>query len=163
MAGLTNAFDSNEHDDMNVGFKPIPAGEYPVQIVKSDLVPVKDKPASKFIKFEFSIIDGEYKGSKIWQQLNIINSNKVTSEIANKELATICRAVGKTVIHDTDELHGIPLLMTVKIIPAKGDWPAKNGPTGYKRMETAATKAATKKSASKPRDTEEGEEVPWGN
>lgn len=130
MAQLNQTFDSGQHDEMNSGFEPIPTGDYLARIVESD---IKDtnKKNGKYIKLKFEIMEGEFKGRFIWTNLNIINPNPVAVEIAQKELATICRAVGKAVIQDTQELHGIPLKMKVKIKPAKGDYPAGNEPCGY--------------------------------
>lgn len=130
MVQLSNAFDSSNHDDMN-NFDPIPAGEYLSQIVESDIKETAAK-TGKYIKLKFEILEGDYKGRFIWTNLNIINPNPVAVDIANKELATICRACGKAVIQDTMELHGIPILLKIRIVPAKGDYPASNSPTGYK-------------------------------
>ena len=68
MATLGSAFDSNQHDDMN-NFDPIPAGEYIVKITNSDIVKTKDG-AGKYISLEYTVIQGEFKGRKIWQNLN---------------------------------------------------------------------------------------------
>lgn len=135
MAQLGQAFDSSQHDDMNSGYDPIPAGVYPAKVVESEL---KNTSAGtgKYIKLKFQILQGEFKGRYIWTNLNIINPSPVAVEIAQKELATLCRAVGKGVIQDTQELHGIPIDMKVKIKPAKGDYPAGNEPCGYAPINT---------------------------
>lgn len=163
MAKLGQAFDSGQHDDMNSGFDPIPAGEYLSQIIESE---VKDtaKKTGKYIKLKFAILKGEFKGRFIWTNLNIVNPNPVAVEIAQKELATLCRACGKAVIQDTQELHGIPILMKIKIKLAKDDYPAGNEPIGYKPATVGAT-------AQNPAEQPEGSEstsppiedgdVPW--
>ena len=152
MAKLGKAFDSNKHDDMN-NFEPVPAAAYTVKITKSDLVATKDKKG-KYISLEFEIMKGDYKGRKIWTNLNIINNNPVAVEIAEKELATICRACGKSVIQDTQQLHGIPLLMKVRIVPPKGDYPPKNAQTGYKAIGAAASGPIEEESS-------DDESAPW--
>jgi len=131
MAQLGTAFDSKKHDDMN-DFDPIPAGEYLAHVSGSDVCDTKAK-TGKYIKLEFTVLQGKYKGRKIWTNLNIINPNPVAVEIAQKELATLCRAIGKGVIQDTQELHGLPLLMKVRVKKdKKGIHPDQNVPTGYK-------------------------------
>lgn len=152
MAQLGNAFDSGQHDDMN-NFDPIPAAEYTAQVTGSDVKATKDK-TGKYIALEFTVLTGEFKGRKIWQNLNIVNKNPVTVEIAEKELATLCRAVGKSVIQDTQELHGKPMLMKVRIVPAKGQYPPKNAPTGYTAIGAGSAPSG---------DGEDGDDAPWGD
>lgn len=160
MAQLKLAFDSGQHDDMQSGFDPIPAGEYLAMVVESE-VKVTKKKDGEYISLKFKIMEGKYKGRFIWSNLNIINPNPVAVEIAQSELATLCRACGKAVIQDTSELHGVPIKMKVKITPAKGDFPPKNSAIGY----SPATLGA---STSNPAEAEPGEAgavpgaVPWG-
>lgn len=132
MAKLGSAFDSGNYGDMD-NFDPIPADEYVAKIVESDIIENKKRNGS-YIKLKFEIIQGDYKGRFVWTNLNIVNPSSVAVEIAQKELATICRAIGKSVVQDTQELHGIPMLLKVKIRPAKGDYPASNDTAGYKPL-----------------------------
>lgn len=155
MAKLGAAFDSGKHEDMG-NFDPIPAGKYPAKIIESDILDTKKKNG-KYIQFKFEIIQGEFKGRLIWARLNIINPSSVAVEIAQKELATICRAVGKAVVQDTQELHGIPLLLTVKLTPAKGDYPAGNATAGYASL-SGGSSAGPGASG-----TDASDEVPWGD
>lgn len=154
MAKLLEAFDADQHEEMS-DFEPIPVGVYPVQISNSDIVVTKAKDG-KYIKLEFSVLSGEFKGRKIWTNLNIVNKNPVTVEIANKELTSIVKACGKRKIQDTVELHGIPIMMTVGIKPASGDFgpqnvPKKYEPTGVKPpANKAGTKKTTKPKTEKP-------------
>lgn len=168
MAQLNMAFDSSQHEDMN-SFEPIPAGPYVSQITKSSIKDTKDK-TGKYIEFEFTVLKGEFKGRKIWTRLNIVNKSSVAVEIAQKELATLCRACGKVVIQDTQQLHGIPFVLKLRIKPAKGDYPAANVPTGYEAVEGSAQ---TSGSADPFGDEDEkgtdagqealGEDAPWGD
>lgn len=159
MSLLPNAFDSNNHQDMN-SFEPIPAGEYLAKITESE---IKDTAAGtgKYVKLKFEVIEGEYKGRLIWNNLNIINPNPTAVEIAQKELATICRAIGKPVIQDTNELHGIPMLMKVRIVPAKGDYPASNSPTGYKSADNVSLPSQDA-GIDAPTEKINEDEIPWG-
>jgi hypothetical protein len=150
MAQLNGTFDSSQHEDIGGAFDPIPAGEYMMQIVESAILETKARNG-KYIKLTLKVIDGEYKGRQIWVNLNIVNPNPVAVEIATKELATICRAVGKLQIVDTQELHGIPFLGRVKIRPASGDYPPSNDMVGYKPLGVGAVAPAF---ASAPEQTE---------
>jgi len=133
MANLGGVFDSDQHDDID-GFDPIPAGWYNVAVTGSDINVTKAK-TGKYINLEHTVLDGEYKGRKIWNMINHINPNPTAVEIAQKTLATLCRAVGKKAIADTQELHGVPILAKVKIVPASGDYPPKNGIVTYKAIK----------------------------
>lgn len=168
MAQLGKAFDSSQHDDMG-DFDPIPAGQYPM-IIDESSVEDTAKKTGKYIKFRFKVINGEFKGRFVWTNLNIINPNPVAVEIAQKELATICRACGKAVIQDTQELHGIPMLVKVRIIPPKGDYPAKNAPSGYKPISEADGEEANwdeaqdgKFDQGQSTDPVNDDDVPWGD
>nr|DAG83136.1 MAG TPA: Protein of unknown function (DUF669) [Caudoviricetes sp.] len=68
----------------------------------------------RYLRLEFEIVDGEYKGRKVWTRLNLENSNPEAVKYARADLAAICRAVG--VLHPADsvELHNLPLQITVK-------------------------------------------------
>ncbi len=137
MASIGNAFDSSKHDDM-ASFDPIPEDEYLVQVTKSDVKATK-AGTGKYINLEFTVMNGEYKGRKIFTNLNIVNPNPITVEIAQKELATLCRALGKRVIQDTKELHGTPFLMKVRIkVDKKKVYPPRNEPTGYASASSGA-------------------------
>lgn len=157
MTQLNTAFDSGQHDDMNSSFDPIPAGEYLAIVKESDLCTTVKK-TGKYIKLKFEIIKGEFKGRFVWTNLNIINPNPIAVDIAQKELATICRAVGKRVIKDTQELHGVPFKLKIKIKPAKADYPAGNESIGY---AIAAVIPARNDKAVKENSAEIND-VPWG-
>ena len=168
MALLNQAFDSNQHKDMTDGFEPLPRGEYLAKIVESD-VKATAKGNGKYIKLKFEIIQGEFKGRFVWTNLNIINPNQVAVEIAQKELATLCRACGKSVIQDTQQLHGIPIKLKLKIKPAKGDYPPGNEPCGYSSagvvsggVDPSETPEKEMKSESKTEvGAVENYEIPW--
>ncbi len=127
MALLPSAFRANDHEKMN-DFSVIPNGDYVAQIVKSEMVKCKETakdPKGKYLKIQEKILDGEYKGKIIFAQLNLININPQAVEIANKELSTICSAVGKLLVTDSGELHGIPHIITVCTEKSTG-YPDKN-------------------------------------
>lgn len=165
MVQLGTQFDSSNHDDMNT-FDPVPKGDYVAQIVESDLMDTS-KGNGKYIKFKFEIIQGEYKGRFIWTNINIINPNPVAVEFAQKELATICRACGKIVIQDTQEIHGIPIGVKVKVVPAKGDYPPGNALVSYysldNNLEDALSEVAKtgEEEIKTKEDDFSSDEVPW--
>ena len=88
----------------------LPVGEYVVEITDSDFKDTKNG-LGKYINFEFTVLDGEYVGRKFYENLNVVNRNDKTVEIANRALKDILRAtntLGKP-FKNTAMLHNIPL------------------------------------------------------
>lgn len=113
---------------------PVPAGQYPMHIVKSEFKATKAK-TGHYLALQFRILDGPYKGKALFTNLNLDNPNQVAVEIANKELNSICKAVGKEGVEDSDELHQIPLLGTVKVTEGDAQYPPQNEITGYEAIK----------------------------
>jgi len=162
MAGIGGAFDASKHEDMQSGFDLIPLGKYLATVTKSDVKATKIKPGQtkstgKLIALTFTIQYGKYKGRLIFTNLNIINVNPVAVEIAQKELATLCRAVGKVSIQDTNELHGIPFILDVGLEKdRKKIHPDKNKPVMYEKAGATPPQEAetmNKEGATKPAAT----------
>jgi len=130
MAQLPQGFNSNDHEDMG-DFSAIPADEYVAVIVESEMkettksVDAGTKDGYRLV-LKFKVMGGEHDGHFIWQGLNIVNPNPKAVEIAQKELATICRAMGKVTVQDSAELHGIPVNIKVALIPKTPQYAEKN-------------------------------------
>lgn len=146
MATLGN-FNAEEFTD---SFEPIPAGRYTAMIVKSDTVENKAKNGS-YIKLEVDIVDGQYKGRKLFQNLNLNNPSEMAVKIAKTELANICRAVGILHPKDSSELHNRPIQIKVTIRPETEAFPASNEIKGwYSLSEPKAVMPGTPVSSGKP-------------
>ena len=92
----------------------LPAGTYECCIVESGMFPTKSGNGS-FLKLTFEVVSGEFAGRKLWARLNLDNPSKTAVEIARAELSAICHAVGVLAPRDSEELHNLPLLVTVKV------------------------------------------------
>src|SRR5690606_25634228 len=90
---------------------PLPAGDYKVAIIASEMKQNAKKNGS-FLALEFSVLDGEQKGRKLFSNLNLNNPNNQAVEIAKSELSAICRAVNVLTPNDSAELHNKPLWAT---------------------------------------------------
>jgi len=128
-------------------FTALPAGEYVAQIVKSEFKDTKAK-TGKYLQLQFKVISGpegvSCKGRVLFERLNLVNPNPIAVEIANKSLNSICVACGKAGVEDSDELHGIPMKITLKVEDATPNYPASNGFTGFHSLEEGgAATAAT--------------------
>lgn len=95
-------------------FGAIPAGDYVVIAIASEEKPTKRGDGS-YVQFTFEVVDGAYKGRKIFSRLNLKNPNPIAMEIAQKELGALCRAVGIMKPADSSELHNKPILVTVDV------------------------------------------------
>lgn len=112
MANLAG-FDASTVPDM-MEFSAVPEGQYIVIITNSEMKPTKTGTGS-YLNITFDILDGPYKGRKLWSRLNLNNPNSTAVDIARRELGAICRAVGVTKPTDSAELHNKPLLVTVAV------------------------------------------------
>ena len=108
-----NGFDATNVDP-SVDFEHIPAGRYNAEITDSDMLD-NSRGTGEYLKLEFTILDGEYAGRKLWAQLNLNNPSTQAVEIAQRELSAICHAVGKLRVQDSVQLHNIPLEINVKV------------------------------------------------
>lgn len=112
MANL-NGFNAHEVEP-STSFDPLPAGKYIAAITGSEMKATKRGDGS-YLQLEFTVLEGDCKGRKVWSRLNLNNPNKQAVEIARGELSAICRAVGVMTPRDSVDLHNIPLEITVKV------------------------------------------------
>ncbi len=138
MANLN--FNANNVEPM-VEFEPVPADRYLAVIIASEMKPTK-KGRGRFLELVLEIIEGKYKGRKLWARLNLENENALTVQIARGELSAICRAVGVMQPQDSVELHNIPLVVTVKLKKRQDSGEMTNEVKGYAKREAAIDRPA---------------------
>jgi hypothetical protein len=140
------AIDFNADEvEPRTGFDPLPAGKYPAVCVDSEEKPTKAGTGS-YIQFTFEVLDGEYKGRRLWARLNLNNPSQTAVDIARTELSALCRAVGVKQLKDTAQLHDIPLVLKVAA-KKDADGEVRNEVKGY---EPAVTTFVAKVPTSKP-------------
>lgn len=61
-----------------------------------------------YLQLVWQIAEGAFQGRKIWDRLNVQNTNKQAEEIAHKQLSAVCHAVGVLQVRDSAELHNRP-------------------------------------------------------
>lgn len=120
---------------------PIPAGTYLAHIMESDCVTPKSG-RGLMIKLTFEILDGQFKGRRVWENLNVQNDSEKTQSIAQSQLSAICHAVGVIKLNDTAALHFKPLKINVVIKEASGDYAARNNIKGYESAAGAMPASA---------------------
>ena len=125
MARFDTSFDATSVEP-TTAYELLPAGKYRAQIVESEMRVTKNG-MGQFLWLMIDILEGEQKGRKIFDQLNLVNPNPTTVEIAQRTLSAICHATGKMQVSDSEELHLIPMTIQVTVKPPKNGYGESNG------------------------------------
>jgi hypothetical protein len=136
MARLPIAANTEGNNETLDDFSPVPAGDYIAMITKSEYKETKAKNGH-YLQLMWKIISGEKKGRVLFDNLNLDNPNEVAVNIANKALNSICKACDKVGVQDSEELHGIPVKLTVAVQQATATNPASNNIRAYSAAEGA--------------------------
>ena len=103
------AFDFSQFDatqvDTSDDFSPIPADWYAFMIKDAGIKPTKDGNGT-ILTYKAEVIDGEYKGRLVFDNLNIQNPNQTAEKIAIKQLAKLCLAVNLPRLTTPEQLNG---------------------------------------------------------
>jgi len=121
---------------------PLPAGVYLAHIVESDVQPLKSGNGEG-LKLTFEIIDGQFKGRKVWENLNIRHTSEDTQRIAQSQLSALCHAVNVIKLMDTAALHFKPVRINVTVREAVGQYKASNNIKGYEAAGGGISTPAT--------------------
>jgi hypothetical protein len=124
MARFDNAFDASGIEP-TTAYEVLPAGKYRAQLVESEMR-VTRNGMGQFLWLMLDILDGHHQGRKVFDQLNLVNPNPTTVEIAQRTLSAICHATGKMQVSDSEELHLIPMTIQVTVKPPKDGYSERN-------------------------------------
>lgn len=141
MADLGGIFNAEEVAPLG-DRSPLPAGEYRCAIVKSEWKPTS-RGDGKYLEFTFQILEGDCQGRMVWSRLNLQNPNGQAVQIARSELSSICRAIGKTKVSDTSEMHNEPLMVSVTVRKREDNGEPTNEVKGYRSASTANSATAS--------------------
>lgn len=128
-------FDATQVDPTNQ-FDVIPAGEYEVMITESERKFTKSGDGA-YLQLTLEIQSGEFQGRKLFDRLNLENSNRTAVDIAQRQLSQICHAVGVMQVSDSEQLHYKPMIAKVKVRPPRGEYDASNEIGGYLALNGA--------------------------
>ena len=156
MASLNGTFDATEVAPA-VPLEVLPPGKYLAQLIESEMAPTKAGDG-QLLKLVFEILEGPSARRKIFDQLNLVNRNEQTVEIAQRTLSAICHAVGQMHVGDSEQLHFKPLFVTLKVEPAGTDKygvyrEARNKVSGYSAAKAGSTSVAPSQAAPPPGPT----------
>lgn len=150
MSGNLSGFNAEEIEPQG-SFEPIPAGWYTAMITESEFKPTKNG-TGEYLQLRFDIIEGEHEGRVVFDRLNLSNPNQTAVDIAQRQLSSICRAVGVMAPDDSSDLHDKPLKIKVSIRPAGNGYDASNEIKAYASVDgaDAAQSASAKKESTPP-------------
>lgn len=124
MASFGHTFDASTVEPA-APFEVFPPGKYLVQLVASEMRPTKDG-MGQYLLLELDILEGPYAGHKLFDRLNLVNSNPDTVLMAQRTLSALCRAARKMQVSNSEQLHLIPIQIDVKVRPPKGQYGESN-------------------------------------
>lgn len=105
-------FDATTVDPATGGADVIETGTYKFHITKSE--EQTTSKGGKMLVFELTCLEGQFKGKKIQDRLNIQNSSQDAMEIAYRTLSAICHVCGVLKPDVSQRLHGIPFTASVE-------------------------------------------------
>jgi hypothetical protein len=114
MAELNMDFNPSEVPEDDRTFEPLPAGDYTMQVIDSELKDTKSGSGQQLV-LTLEVIDGPFSNRRVWDRLNIRNQNADAQRIAQRSLADLCLAVGISSLRNSEELHFKPFVGAVKI------------------------------------------------
>jgi hypothetical protein len=158
MANLGNTFNADNVEPLGK-FEPVPVGSYKAAMVESEFKLTK-AGTGRYLNCKWEIVEGEYKGRNVWSRLNLENPNQTAVDIAQRELSSICRAVGKMHVSDSSELHNIPCLIDVKVSQRDGYDPS-NDIKDYQPLGGAAPTPVAAQPAQTPAQPQTETKKPW--
>ncbi|MFH1680591.1 MAG: DUF669 domain-containing protein [Candidatus Eisenbacteria bacterium] len=106
-----NGFDASQVDPA-FGFEALPPADYVGMITDSETKVTRNGDGS-YLQLTWEVMDGPYKGRKLWTRLNLENRSEKVVAFARAELSAVCRAVGVLKPKDTIDLHNLPAILTV--------------------------------------------------
>jgi hypothetical protein len=128
----------------------VPAGTYLAAISESEVAATKSG-TGQMLRLTWDVIDGPMKGRKVFDRLNIANQNPKAEEIGQRQLSTLCHAVGVLQLKDTTQLHGRPCQIRVTIRKDEsGQYADQNEVKDYRAINGQALAAAPTPAAATP-------------
>lgn len=112
-------------ETQSTNYEPVPNGIYAVQVTGSESKQNKAGTGS-YLKIEFTIIDKNFNGRKIWHNFNLFNPSEKAQNIGRAEIKKCIIACGLSdLVRDSSEMHS--KMLRVKIaITDQGEYGLQN-------------------------------------
>jgi hypothetical protein len=129
-------FDTRDYTPEPSSFDPLPKGEYPGMIVKA-MEKTSQTSGNTYASLEIEIVEGKYKGRKVYDNLFLHSTNATAQNIARAKLHGIATSLDLTVINSEEDFTFKPLSVAVDI-----DKDGKNQVKRYNPKQSAIHPAA---------------------
>ena len=161
MADFGHIFDASQIEP-STAYEVLPPGKYLAQIVNSEMRPTRDG-MGQYLYLEIDILEGQYAGRKLFDRLNLSNPNPSAAEIAQRTLSSICRAVGRLQVNNSEQLHLVPFVADVKVRPPRGEYGESNSIRYLPRSQgpSSPTPAPTHGPVTAPSTLPAANGLPW--
>lgn len=147
MADLNMNFNADEIPEDDRNFDPLPAGDYAMQVIESDLKPTKANNGDEQLVLTIEVIEGPLTNRRVWDRLNIRNHNADAQRIAQRALADLCLAIGIQSLRNSEDLHFKPFVGRVGIKASKDP---NYGPSNTVRYKPRGGSAPRPAAAARP-------------
>ena len=110
----------------------MPAGLYPVAIKSSDTK--ASKSGTNYVEFVMVVgATSPFAGQQIYFNANLWHHSPDAVNMARQNVRAIAEACGLQLetIRETSQLHGIPMMVKVKVRPGEGDFQPRNEIVNY--------------------------------
>ena len=135
------------------GFSAIPAGEYKLVATEGEIKTTKAGTGS-YAQFTNEIIEGEFKGRKIWTRFNTRNPNKQAQDIGHAQLKAFGTSVGNPNANEIPHFLNKPFLGSVTF---------KNDPKYGESNDVKKFTSISESQTSGSQTTEAGEKPSWAS
>jgi hypothetical protein len=95
-------------------FGTIPNGDYRCTVTACDKKATR-AGTGHFLAFELTILDGEFAGRKLWDNMNLWNPSAQAVEIAQQTMSQLCHAVGLLQPKVVSDFIGRAVVVTTRI------------------------------------------------
>lgn len=141
--------------------KLVPDGTYKVEVSETDFTPNSIGTGS-YLRVDYTVLEGEHANEEFVEFFNIKHKNPDTEKWAKEDLSKLCRAVGiHGTLEDSEDLHGLELLVDLKIEVGKKDGVKRNVVKKYKPLPQAAPEPSAPASAPAPAQAQSEGSPPW--
>ena len=130
---LDKTFSVNDVPESTSNYDPIPAGWYNAVINGAEVKSTK-AGNGKYLNMRYDITGETHAGRVVFGMITVQNPNTTAETIGQQQLGELCRAIGKVVLNDTDELLGATLSIKVAISAREGYEP-RNEVKGFKALK----------------------------
>ena len=155
MSLFATPFDATKIEVENTDFSPLAPGKYDA-IISAAAEKSTKAGTGKYLSVEFTVTSVQNEGRRVWLNLNLVNPNPVAVEIAQKELALLCKAIG--VMQVSDESQLVDKALTIKVT-VDGD---RNNVKGFFPLAARVAAPAQAVQAAPAAAASEPDGMPWG-